>query len=236
MSANTTPGFNRPAGDQFAERVEEVVLQMRDLIRRGESLNPVMEDFEFPLCLKSAEKQVLATNSIYTSVFGWRASCVGRTGGSYLNDTIKPVADRSDDVILSGCESLDLTHEGVDGYGRRMKFRAIKRSFLGAGHPRIAIFLAMKLLHVEDLPETVHDRLLLNWEVLKQLDARDKEIARLLCLGLTAQEVGQQMDLSKKTIEVRRASILRQFELDNTHQLARALVRLQDAGYCDFGY
>ena len=53
------------------------------------------------------------------------------------------------------------------------------------------------------------------------LTARQKEILRLVALGHTNREIGEQLDISVRTVEVHRFNLMRRLRVRNVAQLLR---------------
>ena len=55
------------------------------------------------------------------------------------------------------------------------------------------------------------------------LTARQKEILRLVARGYTNREIGEQLDISVRTVEVHRFNLMRRLQVRNVAQLLRKL-------------
>ena len=53
------------------------------------------------------------------------------------------------------------------------------------------------------------------------LTARQKEILKLIALGYTNREIGEQLDISVRTVEVHRFNLMRRLRVGNVAQLLR---------------
>lgn len=59
----------------------------------------------------------------------------------------------------------------------------------------------------------------------KVLSAREKEILCYFAEGLSAKEIGEKLDISKRTVEVHKAKIFKKLEIHNTAELIRYAVK-----------
>ena len=59
------------------------------------------------------------------------------------------------------------------------------------------------------------------------LTARQKEILKLVALGHTNREIGEQLDISVRTVEVHRFNLMRRLRVRNVAQLLRQALLLR---------
>src|SRR5690606_6688183 len=118
----------------FQAEVGQLVKDLVGTIRSHNPLNPLIDSWHDAIYLKSSDGQILLTNKAYEHVFAGNINSVGRFSSDYLDETIKPVAQSSDVLILQGCRSVEFEHVARDKHGRTLLLRSIKRSLLGSGH------------------------------------------------------------------------------------------------------
>lgn len=184
--------------------------------------------------VKSSDGEVLIANSVYERTFSGSIAG-GRKADSFLDERIATVARHSDQLILSGCETALFSHHGRDAQGRELHLYSVKKSLLGSSQPRAAILGLTVLQPANTEGASRLFKLTQHWEVFKALPERDREIAIALCKGERSRTLSMKHNVTEKTIDNRRTSVLTELELDNVMDLARLLTRLQDNGYCDFG-
>lgn len=217
------------SSDQTAGRI------LKAMNSDSDQVQSYLEQFEAPAYIKSADGQILAANGIYHKEFGQGGNAIGRFSADFLNSTIKVISEKSDAMVLAGCQKLDFWHLGMDCQGREVVFRTIKRSLLGHGNSRFAIIGFSKVVEIRRANAGASTGLYRHWTLFQQLESRDQRIAKLLAQGISTQEIAEDVGVSRKTIETRRANILETFAATNPYQLVSIMVRLQDAGYSDFG-
>ena len=61
----------------------------------------------------------------------------------------------------------------------------------------------------------------------QSLTTRQKEILRLVALGYTNREIGDQLDISVRTVEVHRFNLMRRLRVRNVAQLLRQALALR---------
>lgn len=61
----------------------------------------------------------------------------------------------------------------------------------------------------------------------QSLTARQKEILSLVAQGFTNREIGQQLDISVRTVEVHRFNLMRRLRVRNVAQLLRQAIALR---------
>lgn len=206
-----------------------------DSVAEPTKIQEAIEAFPHSVYVKSSTGVVLHGNKLYRELFAGEMSVIGRFSKSFLNETIKPVSESSDALILAGCTNMLFEHAGRDVDGRAVLCHTYKQSLLGLGHSQLAIFGATKVVHMED--ETAQKILGLAryWQLFQGLDGRDREIAKMLASGERIKIISKQFDVSEKTIDNRRNVILTQLSLEKPTELTKLLVRLQDNGFYDFG-
>jgi len=69
----------------------------------------------------------------------------------------------------------------------------------------------------QDLKDTARDKK----DDAFSLTTRQKEILKLVALGHTNREIGQQLDISVRTVEVHRFNLMRRLRVRNVAQLLR---------------
>ncbi len=66
-----------------------------------------------------------------------------------------------------------------------------------------------------------------NAEEVSSLTARQKEILRLVAQGHTNREIGEQLNISVRTVEVHRFNLMRRLRVRNVAQLLRQAMLLR---------
>ncbi len=221
----------------FQAEVGQLYKDVLTAIRTRESIASLIDPWHDPIYLKTADGQMLLTNTAYEHTFAGDANSVGRFHSDFLNETIKPIASSSDAMILHGCISVEFDHAGRDQHGRLLMFRSIKKSLLGSGHPRAAILGVSRIIQVQS--ENPGAQRLLDlarvWEIFTTLDLREKKVAVLVAKGESVKDMALILDVSDKTIENRRNAAMKKLGIDSQAALIRLMVRFQDNGFQDFG-
>jgi DNA-binding CsgD family transcriptional regulator len=60
--------------------------------------------------------------------------------------------------------------------------------------------------------------------VKAELTAREREVAALLMAGLTSKEIGRELVISHRTVEIYRARLMRKYKASNTGELVHKLM------------
>lgn len=220
----------------FAVEVDRLYQVIVDTIREPGDVHPIVERYQDAVYVKAADGQLVLTNRSYEEIFAGPVSALGRFGKDFLDATLKPASRCSDQLIISGCTQVEFEHYGRDANGRSLVFRTLKRSLLGAGHPKMAILGVTRILEVTE-DERLQQILSLSkyWYLFSRLHARDREVAGAISRGEKIKTIAARLDLSEKTIENRRAAILAKLSLETPLDLVKLLVRFQDNGFADFG-
>ncbi len=236
MSKIISAGTDAAVGaeDSFSTAVERIRVAVKQAFDLNQPLNLSHE----PDCIyvKSADGQILYANSAYMEVFSKDSLAVGRFSASFLQQTIVPVSESSDRMILTGCTRVVFDHCGHDAQGRPTLFQTAKVSLLGSGSPSVAILGVTRICQVlEDRADIKIALLSEKWNRFQSLDTQDRQIAVFLARGLSPAEIARQLSVAKRTIENHRRSILEKLGEESQISLAKLLVRLQDRGYGDLG-
>lgn len=65
------------------------------------------------------------------------------------------------------------------------------------------------------------------WRRVNALSPRERQIANLVTRGLTSKEIAAELQISARTVEVHRASILDVLECDNSVEMAKLMLEIQ---------
>ncbi len=223
-------------GSDFSAAATTLYDRVVKAIQSKSDIKAVIDASNDCVYLKTADGQILFSNAAYEALISGAVTPVGRYSDAFLNGTTKPVSASSDALIVSGCIQAEFEHPGRDVDGRDVMFRTFKKSLLGVGHPNMAIFGVTRIVAVLGQPE--HQKILdlaRSWNLFQALDARDREIAKLVAQGEKPRAIAAKFEVSEKTVENRRNAALKALSLDSPIDLIKLLVRLQDNGFCDFG-
>jgi len=219
---------------ETVQQIAEIVIQA--VAGDWESISQINE-FRDCIYLKNLEGVLVYVNQSYIESFSPpNQSPLGRSGENFLGPTIIDVSKHTDEIITGGSNSLDCEHSGRAQDGRLYAMRTHKRSLTSLGNPGLAILGITRLEKIlrEGQPDLRHD-FAEQFRVFQTLGEVDREIARLIAMGVTAREVAQQLELTPRTVELRKKKILDAFQFDRTIELVKLLVRLEDRGFLDLG-
>jgi len=221
----------------FAQEVERLFQEVCLAFSRHEPVYPILDACPDCTYIKTADCQILHTNSIYEETFAGPVSSVGRFSSDFLSDSIRIIAMHSDALLLSGCSSVEFEHAGIDQRQRSLLLRTMKRSLTGCGHPKAAILGVTRIIEVKygDAAELEASQLAALWNRFASLEDREQQVAILVTKGETVKRMAELLNVSDKTIENRRNSAMKKMEVSTQAALICMMVRLQDNGYCDFG-
>ncbi|HBE67321.1 MAG TPA: hypothetical protein DDW52_04155 [Planctomycetaceae bacterium] len=213
-----------------AQRLHSKIL----LAESSSELVAIIEKSTRCVYIKSADGTVLFGNALYERVFSGGITN-GRNSQKFLDPTVLGVSQHSDQIILAGSDTVLLEHHGRDKIGRQLRMHTVKKSLLGCKQHRAAI-LGMTAVESHENDEAMKLIALSRcWDVFRNLAERDREIAVAIAKGQKSRTLAELYEVTDKTIDNRRAHVLKVLELENAMDLARLLTRLQDNGYCDFG-
>ncbi|TWU60722.1 Bacterial regulatory protein, luxR family [Rubripirellula tenax] len=225
------------------ENITEFVADCRDLrndivesLQRDSSVSTILEGMADAVYIKSSDGTVLDSNQAYRSAFTPGISPTGRQGSAYLDEKIAAVSNASDQLIMSGADTLIFNHFGHDAAGKAISMRTFKASLLGLGQPRHCILGLTRIRFMETTDSHLRLMPLFGyWEIFSKLKIRDQKIAAAVARGEKTKHIADSLSVSEKTIENARNSILKKLQLDHPIDLIKLLVRLQDSGFGDFG-
>ena len=223
---------------EFAETVDRITETVVRCLEENIPFDERLKKEPISIYIKSSEMRVLYSNDAYRSVFAPDSIPVGRFGEAFLQETVVPISKASDTLILGGCSSAIFDHFGHDSDGHAMLFRTAKRSLVAIGHPSFAILGITSIQKIlVDEADCVGKAALLSdkWNRLMRLDEDDRALAIMLAQGLSTSEIAQRRDVSKRTIENHRNTIVGAMGLGSQLELVKLLVRLQEKGFGDLG-
>lgn len=219
------------------EEVEKLSVRVVRAVRELRDINAIIEECPHSVYIKAADGQMLFTNTVYDQLFGkGGVTSTGRYSQAFLDEIILPISKHSDALILSGCTLVKFDHPGRDSNKQSLLLRSVKKSLLGIGHPKIAILGVTQVLEVSD--DDSRQKILSlarSWRLFASLDERDRECATMMVRGEKTKAIAEKFGVTDKTVDNRRAVILKTLNLKNPMELTRLLCRLQDNGFCDFG-
>lgn len=223
---------------QFVERAEQITKKVVQCLQSNTSFEEQLESEPIPVYIKSADSRVLFSNRAYRMVFSPNSMPVGRFGEAFLHETVIPISKASDALVLAGCTNTVFDHVGYDSYGHSVLFRTAKYSLLSIGHPSFSILGITKIQKVLADDEQGMTKMALltdKWNRFMGLDSSDRDIAILLARGLSTSDIATRLDISKRTVENHRTSILESMAVEAPLDLIKLLVRLQEKGFGDLG-
>ena len=220
----------------FVETTSKLMEKVVEMIANATSMEEVLGNEPDCVFLKSAEGTVLYSNRACQEIFSKECLLVGRRAESLISKSIAQFAKWSDGLIMSGCGHIMVDHLGHNGNGERIRLSTAKYSLLGYGHPAIAI-LGITRIH-EVLADSSDRRIQVNalaekWSRFQRLNSSKRDIAVQLVQGMNMQQIADLRDVSRRTIENHRGSILKELGVANPIELAKLLVRFQVSGFGD---
>ncbi len=233
MSTKVSPGkFAR----SFASECSDLVEQFVHVVSHGRSPQAFLDSQQDCIYAKTAEGQVVFANQSEQETFGGRVWIVGRYDNAFLSENIAPVAKASDCLLKAGCRQIEFEHVGTDVRGRKLLLRTFKYSLAEMEIEQIAVFGVTRILEVYQEAEASPTKDLWDrWQAFQRLDAQEVEVAVRMVRGEKVREIAGALQVASRTIDNRRASILKKLEITNPYELTALMVRLQDSGYIDFG-
>lgn len=223
-------------GQAFDEAVREitgVVLHAAET-----SWDAVVEVNRFTdlVYVKNPDRVVVHANAAYSAFFSPTRSPVGRSGEKFLGSTVVNVSKATDDFILSGSTSVELDHVGHGADGALYRFRTYKHNLAPAGNPGIAILGVTRPEHrIDDGAAELESTLIDRHRLFRSLSDSDRDIARLIGMGVTGREIAERLELTARAVELRKKRVLSTLGLRQTVDLIKLLVRLEDRGFVDLG-
>lgn len=230
-------GFGAAANRaEFAKESFTILGVVREVIMDGGNLEDSLGSLEDCVCLKSADKRLLYTNPACKRVLRVDSIAVGQLGESLMAPSTGRVSDLSDELILSGCTDLIFDHLGHDRDGLQLSMSTAKFSLLGLGHRSMAI-LGVTRIHRElgeESDQRVRAAMLSEkWGRFQAMDANDRQLAVRLVRGESIGKIAEDCSVSKRTVENRRARILKHLDVETPLELAKLLIKLQENGFGD---
>ncbi|QDT69723.1 Bacterial regulatory protein, luxR family [Planctomycetes bacterium MalM25] len=195
-----------------------------------------INDFEDCVYLKNEEGTLTLVNESYLKFFTGSESPIGRHAKAFLDPTIVDVSKHTDALILSGSDHLECDHTGAGADHQMYLLRTYKCGLRQLKQPGFAILGITRPLEVigdeKANPRAVMGQLA---QAFRELDDRDREICRLIALGKSSVEIGEQLNMTSRNVDIRRKKGFAALKVEKPIELVRVLVRLQERGYLDLG-
>lgn len=207
-----------------------------EAVRNGASIEAVINRENVPVYLKSVDKRILAFNDVYKRTFTPDALPLGKFGESFLHETVIPISQASDRMIMTGATALIFDHYGNDADGDAMLFRTAKFNLIGRNRSTFAVLGITKIeKRIETKGRDLSRNALLarQFELLQGLSTEDRQLAISIGQGKTPVEISSNLDVSRRTFETRRTDLLKAMQVDTPLELVKLLVRLDERGYAD---
>ena len=220
----------------FQEVVEQALQIVTDAVANDWKQVQALDDLPDAVYIKNSEGVLVEVNHVYRDTFCPHGSPVGRLGTAFLDKLTIDVSIHTDSLILNGSNHLECEHTGRDAAGQFWLLRTHKRSLASLGDPGLAILGITRRLHpLEDA--TAHPRMQLAEQHLRfrELDETDRVICQQLASGSKVREIADSLGLTSRAVEQRKRKILEALKLEQTLDLVKLLVRLQDSGFVDLG-
>lgn len=214
----------------------ELVQAIEESVRNGSAELAALPEVAECVFVKNGRGVVVYANAAHRHFFSPEESPIGRTGHAFLDSSIIPAAEKLDELILLGCPYAESEHFGGGPDGRRYALRTHKRSLASIGAPGLAILGVTRVLGAqEDKSGSRRLTLTEHAERFRALPERDQEICRQTALGASSRELGEQLGLTTRGVELRKQKAFARLGVAKAVDLARLLTRLQDGGYVDLG-
>ncbi|MEN1678575.1 MAG: hypothetical protein AAGJ46_03210 [Planctomycetota bacterium] len=217
----------------FANRVKEICGVVADEASSQESLVTALNGFQQPVFIKNAERVLVVTNKAFDDFFA-EGSGAGRHANSFLHPSFRAASNLTDELILSGSDEIDCVHNGVANDGFAYLCLIHKRSLAWLGRPGfriIGVIQPMERLEASS-PRFQLRRLA---TVYRRLDPKDQDLCRLVVLGRSSSEIGDELGMTGRNVEIRRKKAFESLGVKKPVDLARLLVQLQERGELDLG-
>ena len=220
----------------FQTVIDEVAEWIRDETIRNEPLLNHTADCTDCVYLKNPSGVLLAVNEPYRDFFSRQANPVGRNAQTFLDASIADVANQSDAMVIGSAQSLEFEHIGRGSDGATYKMQTHKRPLRDLGEPGLAILGVTR--PVARLAPTKDGEALDFSEKFRRFSAlsqRDQWICQQIAAGLSSRQIGEELELTRRAVELRKQKALQQLGVDSGVDLVKLMVRLQDRGFVDLG-
>ncbi|MEM6798698.1 MAG: hypothetical protein AAF589_04220 [Planctomycetota bacterium] len=218
---------------RFAATVDRIFDTVVENIDNLEALRQAIDEYRQSVFIKNESQVIVAVNKSFGKFFAGDHA-IGRHARSFLDPSIQRVSLYTDEMILTGTQRVGCVHAGaaVDGY--YYTFLMHKRSLASLRRPGFMIFGVTQAEERLD-KRSQHVELTRLTSVFRDFEQRDRDICRLAALGKTGAEIGEELGMTSRNVEIRRKKAFVALGVDKPVDLARLLVRLQERGHVDLG-
>jgi DNA-binding CsgD family transcriptional regulator len=222
---------DRPNFIEISDRVRQLANEILCSENGNLSLLNEFDDFVY---LKRANGIVSWSNQAYERFYCNDESASGRHGQTFLDPTVLQIAKHTDALILNGSSHLDCEHVGCNGNGERYLLRTYKVGLHHTSNSKYAILGVTRAVRQLNSNDSDPDLEMANLASLfGSFSDRDRELCRLLALGFSSGDIGEQMKMTSRNVDLRRKKCLDLLGIDKVVDLARLLTRLDERGYIE---
>lgn len=220
----------------FQQAVQEITEAVFAGLQGDRARLEQINEHEDCVYLKNEEGTLTLVNESYIKFFSGPESPIGRHAKTFLDPTIIDVSKHTDALILAGSDHLECDHTGAGADRQTYVLRTYKCSLRQLKQPGYAILGITRPTQLigenKSNPRAVMAQLA---QAFRDLDERDREICRLIALGKSSTEIGKELGMTSRNVDIRRKKGFAALKVEKPVELVRVLVRLQERGYLDLG-
>ncbi len=189
----------------FQQAVQEITEAVFAGLQGDRASLERINNYEDCVYLKNEEGTLTLTNESYQAWFTGRESPIGRHAKSFLDPSIVDVSKHTDALILSGSDHLECDHTGAGADHQMYALRTYKCSLRELKQPGFAILgITRPIERIGEQQTNPRVVMAQQAQSFRELDDRDREICRLIALGKSSVEIGEELGMTSRNVDIRR--------------------------------
>ncbi len=185
------------------------------------------DSFQDCVYLKLSSRVLAHVNGAYQQFFSSDPAVVSGVGEQFLDSNTLEISAKSDELLISGGQSIEFEHWSVGCDGQTYLMRSHKR-WLKPNARHLSILGITRVLEKTQQSSTMTNEKKLEVLLKKYqlLDKEDRCLCRLMTEGHSQKEMAELLACSTRTIENRRNRIMEQLGAEKPIDIVKLIVRL----------
>lgn len=217
----------------------EVVADVKSVLLKGPTAVRdwlAESDHDDIICIKNAASVVVATNPAFQRRLTDGQDPIGRHSLDLIDPSSRSASKLSDELVAGPTREIEFVYEARGGDGATYEMRCYKWSLRDLEEPSWAIGMVnRRVARLSQRSPWISLCKQGRYDAFRQLSESDRWVCQQLAQGRSSIEIGRDMGLTRRAIEMRKRKVLDALGLETVADLIRLMVRLHDGGYVDLG-
>lgn len=228
MTSTTPPSDRHLAAREAAIKLLEETCDYLKVDSPPLRLFAVLDDCKGSYFVKDSAGLITYASPEFVCQFSGGEDVTGQRESDFMPEDVRPLLARADDLVLKQQRVAAFLFRFAHADGLEVSVQT-HRVPLVSGDEVVGMFgVAHELLPGQGAEQTAR---LVSMEELARLDERERELAQMLSHGAINKQLASHFDVSIRSVENWRRSLLSKLELETIPALTRWVVRMEDFGF-----